>query len=349
MEKRPGSYAVFDVAKAPLLALMSDWRRDNAKLGLDGSLQGVFARCEDAETATFETWRAGDAKSARLLSLFSHGSAGTLEGCTKAPLYVEAECATYPEVPGAVIHLLACESLLELAPALVAAGADAVIGYSEPFALVYTPADADEIAQGRLPASIASALACDNQVLLALAGGESVASAVEAAKSWAASEGERLAAAATQVRLTEDGLRAFAARQANLATNASFLGYCGHAEATITVTGRTQTMSNARTLLLYLVADLMRAEVGAPIPKFDNLIEDFKKDPEKVMTAYGVDDDARVVLFTMDRQLIGEYLRQEVLRTPAPPPVSLWAEPLPRIQSVEPKVLVTAQIGRAHV
>src|ERR1043166_6120709 len=101
-------------------------------------------------------------------------------------------------------------------------------------------------------------------------------------------------------------------------------------------------MYDPKKLLLYLVADLIRAEGNVAIPCDKNLLDAFAKDPQSVMTRYGLSSEARDVLFTMDRQLIGQFILQEILRTPAPPPRDLWSDPLPRIISAVPPKLTAA-------
>jgi hypothetical protein len=101
-------------------------------------------------------------------------------------------------------------------------------------------------------------------------------------------------------------------------------------------------MSKSSTLLMHLVADLIRAEAGVSKPIPADLLADFKRDPESVMVKYGLSEEARTILFTMDRQLIGEFVLQEILRTPAPPPQQLWSDPLPSIKAVKPNQLVSA-------
>lgn len=99
----------------------------------------------------------------------------------------------------------------------------------------------------------------------------------------------------------------------------------------------------ASQLLLHLVADLVRAEVNRPRPDFPNgLIDAFKKNPEEVMNAYGLEAEARFALFTMDRQVIAYYILQELLRTPAPPPPKLWSDPSSKISGFAPPELVAA-------
>jgi hypothetical protein len=101
-------------------------------------------------------------------------------------------------------------------------------------------------------------------------------------------------------------------------------------------------MADPKTLLLHLVADLIRADVNGTIPVIKDLVNAFKKDPESVMAAYGISEEARSVLFTMDRQLIGEHVYQELLRTPGPTPQDLWSDPVPLITNVKPDKLQAA-------
>lgn len=99
-------------------------------------------------------------------------------------------------------------------------------------------------------------------------------------------------------------------------------------------------MSEAAQLLTHLVSDLIRAEVGATRAFDPDLLSKFKNDPEKVMADYGLGEEAGAALFTMDRQFIAEFMLKEILATPAPPADGLWSDPIPRIESVEPNVLV---------
>src|SRR4051812_32802829 len=123
MPKTPGTYAFFDVAKEPVLKLMSAWREQYAKDRLDATLTGSFSRCNNANNSAFTTWRTERALTARLISVCAHGTSASVTGCVSTTdIYLKANVSTYHEVPKAIIHLLACETLDELADALVDRG-----------------------------------------------------------------------------------------------------------------------------------------------------------------------------------------------------------------------------------
>lgn len=96
-------------------------------------------------------------------------------------------------------------------------------------------------------------------------------------------------------------------------------------------------------LLSFLVADLIRAETEAPKVSYEDLLKAFKENPEAVMAAYGLSDEARRTLFTMDRELISRFMSDEILTTPAPPPKTLWGDPVAQITSVSPNALDAAE------
>lgn len=82
-------------------------------------------------------------------------------------------------------------------------------------------------------------------------------------------------------------------------------------------------MSSASTMLLHLVGDLVRADASTSPPSLNGLKEDFASNPEAVMSRYGLDREKIAILMSMDRQVIGDRLRREVLEAEVP----LWGEP----------------------
>jgi hypothetical protein len=74
-------------------------------------------------------------------------------------------------------------------------------------------------------------------------------------------------------------------------------------------------MSTASTMLLHLVADLVRADASVPLPSLTGLRDEFNATPETVMSRYGLDHDAAAVVMSMDRQILGEFVRRELLHT----------------------------------
>jgi hypothetical protein len=231
MAKKKKTLAVFDVAKEDLLALISEWREQNIPKMTTG-IAASFSKCTAAGNDELKAWRAAPTTlQAKLLSVSSHGTGGKVLGCESA-LYSKASSGSYGEVTGAVVHLLACDSLTALAQALVDDdGALAVIGYSEPFAL-FIEDTTDPLTA--LPASAIGALKCDAVVLEALAKGMTVKASVDAAKKWASTSSSKMLKLAATAPLKPAMLRKIAWAAAVLRTNADFLGYRGSASATIT-------------------------------------------------------------------------------------------------------------------
>lgn len=239
MAKEPKTFAAFDVRKDDLTSLISRWREANLFPTLEAKLTGSLAHCDGPATKSAATeWRANDAKGARLLSICSHGSSGSLNGCADAPLYTDGEVAHYEEVPGAIMHLLACESLSQLGPALFDPGqADAVIGYSKVFRAEVPGDQAITPDTKTLPPALQPTIDFDGQILIALARGETVEDAVATALQWATAT-----IAALDKRIAELGgsgsqdpaVEDLVITRGNLDCNRNALGTCGDKDACVT-------------------------------------------------------------------------------------------------------------------
>ncbi len=114
-----------------------------------------------------------------LLTGSGHGRAGALFGdAFDLVLNVDRFRRHVPELPGSIVHLLACKSARELGRALVAAGAAAFIGY-----------DSDFYYDERCPELF---FACDAEIVRGLANGLGVGAALTRARASFAAAIERL-------------------------------------------------------------------------------------------------------------------------------------------------------------
>ena len=234
MPKTPSTYAVFDVASEPVLDAIATWRETNVRPILDQTLIGDFGKCSDASDDELAAWR-GRAIERKLLSICAHGDTATVRGCSnKTDIYIVDELrqspSETPEVPGAVIHLLACSTMPDLGQALVAAGAQAVVGYSAPFSFVD---DADKHS-ATLASSTTSALECDAQILYALALGKNIDEAVAASKAWEQEEKTRLIQTAERMRSDAPPFLSLVWRLAVMTNNSANLAVAGDHAATVT-------------------------------------------------------------------------------------------------------------------
>jgi hypothetical protein len=233
--KKPNTFSLFDVAKEKLLSLISDWRTNELSNTVARKLAGQMFQCQDAGGASkFDSWRQGAARDAALLSICAHGAQASVEGCDRDRIYTTPEVANYPEVAGAVIHLVACESLSELAPKLVQPGkAVAVIGYSAPFQLMVPSGQEITEHTATLPEALQITMEFDNQILIALADHHTVQNSIEKAKQWGQ---DRIASLDAEIARTVDEDRVLELLKArmNLEINAAALGFDGDRDAIVT-------------------------------------------------------------------------------------------------------------------
>lgn len=240
MPKNSSAIALFGVASEKMLGLMTEWREAYLTENMPAGKAVTKSRCTStADEDAPDSWRRGHGAAARLLSICSHGSGGSVQSCSSGgpnptDFYESVDAATYPELPGAILHLLACEALKDLAGELSAPGlADAVIGYEQVFAAEVGEIDIETATV--LPAPLVPVVECDCRVLIALAEGKTVAEAVQSAKDWAAAQARsfRLPIFGAMLPAVMELLVASAWRRANIEHNAHSLGFRGDGNATM--------------------------------------------------------------------------------------------------------------------
>lgn len=184
MAKTLNQIALFDVASEQTLFLISEFRQKLIKGVVPSAIRLFWTQSKSGVAKEIGTWHnAPDTLAAALLSLSGHGTAARIDDGIAVILYVEINSSNYTEVRGAVVHLLACEALKQLGPALHhLGGAIAVIGYKEPIPLIAAPGEEIGPSTLDLPSSMQSTVELDCRVLLGLCNGNTIKEAVASAK-----------------------------------------------------------------------------------------------------------------------------------------------------------------------